>query len=374
MTLPSSPSPADSPAVSELSRPSQRSREPLSDSDQIKRRMERLCERDDAPGVLRFLARQDARTWHELTHSAYPIDYAIESDAPRVFEALIDLSLTPEDDGGGLSQRLWGGQIPIHRCAYLSDGESLERSALKCLGVILRRDPAMALARDEEGRGALDWAAMNRRPDAFNTLVESLADSVMKGIVSAEDAKAVAEQASFCLVVYPHQPEKRLEQLESLQTLGLDWRQARTTEGQSLLGRCLKPISYNSWDGADAMAALLIQAGADLSAPCIKESAPFTAKKAPSATAPSCAERLFNPADLPWESVPSFLLAFEAAALSLSPEALIERMEARVRGSSFEEAALASGAPQAALALARKEALVLVRSTPSAASRPAPKL
>lgn len=341
--------------------PDPRDEAPLTESEAIARRMSELCAQDDAPGALRFLKRQKARSWEELAHSKKPIEYAIAHDAERVFEALLDLSEAEPGGREGLRLRLWGGLGPVHQCAYVErDNHPSERGAPKCLKAALRREPLLAFWRDEDGRSALDWAAMSEDATAFAILLNSLRRAQASGARFPEPLAPLLSKAAILAVSYAYDPPFRLAQIEAMRSLGFDWREAATDQGQSALARCLNPLDSPHARNADAMAALLIQAGANLSAPNIIERSPFDPP--PAAPAGSCLQALFSPSESRWSSRPK---AFAAAAAQLEGPRLLDLLEREPESGAPSLASVLlrhPSHPAAQIALARREAELIKRA------------
>lgn len=73
-----------------------------------------LCRADDAQGMLALLGRLGLSHSDEAVFGQRAIEFAIEADAPKTFEALLDLA-AEQGDPHGLRQRLWGGVTPLHQ-------------------------------------------------------------------------------------------------------------------------------------------------------------------------------------------------------------------------------------------------------------------
>lgn len=241
--------------------------------------MRRLCQLDDADGVMALLRQLGVKTDTEIAHGRTPIVFAIASDAPNVFKKLV-----AKDGAGrkrGLGARLYGGNTPAHLCCHIPSGfaDNVAAFAPKCLAAAIAIDPLLAMRLTEDRRSTLATAATCPDPAPFEILVASLARAVSNGSVPEEAARHELSVAAARAVEHSGgTPQQCLAKLNALSIAGLDWRSiVDPATGASLLGLTLPAEGRGQRQhiglpllahGADPMGSALTRDGAEVS--CIE--------------------------------------------------------------------------------------------------------
>ena len=229
-----------------------------------------LCALDRPAAVLALFESQGWTPRSEVDGSDMALQVIVRYDAVETFKAV--LSAGGADPMTGLSTRFWGGQRPVHHCAYSEISFSEQTQAPRCLAYILELMPLAAFEADENGRTALDWAAMAASPRAFDMLIDSLASACAHGLAAHEACQKAAESAAFFAIAVLIDPCEAVRRAGRLAELGMDWRSARGPGGESLLGRALSPANRAIHE-SDQMARALLDAGMSPDAQCIKKEA-----------------------------------------------------------------------------------------------------
>lgn len=233
-----------------------------------------LCKLDFPGPVLALFESQGWTARSEVDGSDMALQVILRYDAVETFKAV--LGADPLDR---LSTRFWGGQRPVHHCAYSAISFSEETQAPKCLAHILELMPLAAMEADEDERTALDWAAMAASPRSYDMLIDSLVSASAQGLVAHEACQKTAGSAAFFAVSVLSDSSEAVRRACRLAELGVDWLSVLGPGGQSLLGRALSPANRTIREG-DEMARALLEAGIRPDSPYVAdEPRRFSSKK-----------------------------------------------------------------------------------------------
>lgn len=229
--------------------------------------LKELCELDHPASILSLLESQGWTASSEVDGSDMVLQLIVRCDAVETFKAILAAGSDPLT---GLSTRFWGGQVAVHHCAFSEISFGEESQSPRCLAYILELMPLAALVADENGRTALDWAAMASAPRAYDMLIDSLVSASANGLASHGACQKAAESAAFFAIAVLDDAPEAVRRAGRLAELGIDWLSIRRHGAQSLLGRALNPSSRSSRK-SDLVARALLDAGIAPDSPHVAE-------------------------------------------------------------------------------------------------------
>lgn len=341
------------------------------DSEKLEKYLKRACKSDDADLMREILDALKCGPGSEITHSKTPMEYALEADAVKTFSMLAKWKAKSVDYYPHLKTRLWGGQNPVHHCAFMPGDYGFGgHGAPKCLAFVLSVDPLAFSTADEEGRTALDWASMNPKGNTFAPLFKAAKLALATESLTRKKFDALMEKAAFFAVGGGTDPETCMAVLKKIDGAGMDWKSLRSKHGQSLLGVCVRNCASERGHQASMqkMALMLMEAGASMHDPYVEE--PNKYDKGAVASVPvSCLDFACSIEGMGWLKMPKI---FSKMMESMDDASFVKKVGAVIEdwGPAVIDKFASSGEGPIAQTMSRYRSLVEAREIASVTGGP----